>query len=168
MISWLWSADGTAKMATTTQTPEDIKLTQGYKLGEKVAIHRESCDIAQRTLGTWINPSGMMTHPDGTVKTEHTVYLSQAQAWANSIIHSNMSRKEVHMAYHGILQTKIGYALAVTTFTKKQLRKIQRAADVVYKPKIGLNRNFPSAVLQGQTDFCGLAHPPFYTQQGFK
>ena len=79
-----------------------------------------------------------------------------------------MSKKEVHMAYHGILQTKIGYALAVTTFTEKELKKIQRAADIAYKPKIGLNRNFPSAVLQGPNDFCGLAHPPFYTQQGFK
>ena len=66
-------------MATTTQRPEEIKLTQGYKLGEKVAIHRESCAIIQRTPGTWINPSGMMTHPDGKVQTKYTVRLTQAQ-----------------------------------------------------------------------------------------
>jgi len=72
------------------------------------------------------------------------------------------------MAYHGILQTKIGYALAVTTFTKEELKKIQSAANVAYKPKIGLNRHFPNAFIQGPNDFCGLAHPPFYTQQGFK
>jgi len=35
LISWRWEADGTATMATTTQTPEEIKLTQGCKLGEK-------------------------------------------------------------------------------------------------------------------------------------
>ena len=116
----------------------------------------------------WINPSGIMTHPNGTVQTEYTVRLTQAQTWANSILHSNMSRKEVHMAYHGILQTKIGYTLAVTTFTEKELKKIQSAANVAYKPKIGLNSNFPNAVLQGPNDFCGLVHPPFYTQQGFK
>ena len=106
----------------------------------------------------------MMTHPDGTVQTEYTVRLAQAQTWANSIIHSNMSKKEDHMAYHGILQTKIGYALAVTTLIEKELKKIQYAADIVYKPKIGLNRNFPSAVLQGLNDSCDLAHPSFYTQ----
>ena len=73
------------------------------------------------------------------------------------------------MAYRGILQTKTGYALALTTFTEAELKKIlQRAVDIAYKSKIGLNRNFPSAVLQSQNDFCGLAHPPFYTQQGFK
>jgi len=55
-------------MVTIKQTPEEIKLSQEYKLGEKVAIHRELCDTAQRNLGTWINPSGLMTHPDGKVK----------------------------------------------------------------------------------------------------
>jgi len=72
------------------------------------------------------------------------------------------------MAYHSILQTKIGYALAVTTFTERELRKIQRAADIAYKQKIGLNRNFPDTVLQGPNEYCGLAHPPFYTKQGIK
>ena len=73
LISWRREANGKATMATTIQTLEEIKLTQGYKLGEKVTIHRESCGIAQRTLGTWINPTGIMTHPDGTVQTEYTV-----------------------------------------------------------------------------------------------
>jgi len=39
---------------------------------------------------------------------------------------------------------------------------------VVYWPKIGLNRNFPNAVVQGPTQYCGLAQPPFYTIQGSK
>ena len=72
------------------------------------------------------------------------------------------------MVYHGILQTKIGYALAVPTFTEKELKKIQRAADIAYKPIVGLNKNFPSAVLQGPNEFCRLAHPLFYTQKDLK
>ena len=72
------------------------------------------------------------------------------------------------MAYHGILQTKIGYALAVTTFTELQLKNIQRAADIAYKQKNDLNRNFPGAVMHGPYEICRLSHPPFYTQQGFK
>ena len=35
-------------------------------------------------------------------------------------------------------------------------------------PKVGLNRNFPTAVFQGPAEFGGLAHPPFYTLQGYK
>ena len=72
------------------------------------------------------------------------------------------------MAYHGVLQAKIGYVLAVATSTERELRKIQRTADVAYWPKIGLNRKFPNAVIHGSLMYCGLSHPPFYFQQGYK
>ena len=35
-------------------------------------------------------------------------------------------------------------------------------------PKVGLNRNFPTAVFQGPAEYGGLAHPLFYTLQGYK
>ena len=143
-------------------------MTQGYKIQEKAIIRREECDIAQRTLECWLSQAGKMTHEDPKVQTEYTVRLGQAQSWATAIINSNLNRKETHMAYHGVLQAKIGYALAVTTFTKPQLQKIQRTVDVAYGPKIGLNRNFPNSVVQGPTQYCGLTQPPLYTIQGSK
>ena len=72
------------------------------------------------------------------------------------------------MAYHGVIQAKIGYALPVTTFAEPELRKIQRALDIACRPNIGLNRNFPNAVVQGPTLYCGLAQPLLYTLQGHK
>ena len=109
-----------------------------------------------------------MTHKDPQVKTEYTVRLGQAQAWATAIINSNLTRKETYMAYHGVLQAKIVYALAVTTFIEPQLRKIQRTADVAFRPKIGLNRNFPNAIVQGPTQYCGLVQTPLCMIQGSK
>ena len=94
-----------------------------------------------------------MTHADPTVPTKYTVRLGQAQEWATSIINSSLNRKETHMAYHGVQQAKIDYALAVITFTEPQLRKIQRKADVAYRSKIGINRNFPNAIVQGPTQY---------------
>ena len=35
-------------------------------------------------------------------------------------------------------------------------------------PKVGLNRNFPTAVFQGSAEYGGLAHPPLYTLKGYK
>ena len=84
-----------------------------------MTIRREECDIAKRTLGCWLNPGEKMTHVDPTVPTEYTVRLGQAQNWATAIINSNLNRKETYIAYHGVLQAKICYALAVTTFTEK-------------------------------------------------
>ena len=40
--------------------------------------------------------------------------------------------------------------------------------DVAYRPKIGLNQNFPNTVVQGPPQYCGLAQPPFYTIQESK
>ena len=157
LISWRWGKYCTATMVSKDQSEAEIKMTQGYKILEKSTIRREACDIAQRTLGCWLNPAGKMTHKDPKVATEYTIRLGQAQDWATAIINSNLNRKETYIAYHGVLQAKIGYALAVKTFTEPQLRKIQRTVDVTYRPKIGLNRNFPNAVVQGPTQYCGLA-----------
>ena len=72
------------------------------------------------------------------------------------------------MAYQKIIQAKIGYALAVTIFTEKELKKIQRVVDTAYRPKTGLNRHFPNRVVQGPSKYYGLAQPPFYITQGYK
>lgn len=132
LISWRWEADGSATMVKRDQLPSKIYMTQGYKLNEKAQIFREECDIAKRPLGCWINQAGKMTHKDPTIQTGYTARLGQAQAWATSIVNSNLTRKEAHMVYHGVIQAKIGYALPVTTFTEQELRKIQRALDVAY------------------------------------
>ena len=164
LISWRWEANGSATMANKDQSPSEIHMIQGYnKLNEIAQIFGEECDIAKRTLGCWINSAGKMTHINPTIKTEHTVRLAQAQSWATSIMNSNLTRKEAHMAYHGVIQAKIGYALLVTTFTEPELRKIQRALDVAYRPKLRLNRNFPNAVVQGPSIHCGLSQLPLYT-----
>jgi len=69
------------------------------------------------------------------------------------------------MVYHVILQAKVGYALGVITFTAKELKKIQRVADVAYRPKIGLNRNFPNAVFQGPLEYGGRGNILFYINE---
>ena len=67
------------------------------------------------------------------------------------------------MAYHAILLAKVGYALGATTFTAKELKKIQWMADVAYRLKIGLNINVPNAVFQGPPEYGGLEIIPLYT-----
>ena len=72
------------------------------------------------------------------------------------------------MADHCVLQAQLGYSLGTTTFTKTQLQPIQTIIDQAYKPKIGLNRKFPTKVLQGPPEFNGLSTIPLITTQGYK
>ena len=72
------------------------------------------------------------------------------------------------MAYFGIFHAKAGYAMGVSAFTESDLSPLQWKADSVYKPKIGLNRNFPSDVFHGPSDYGGLSNISLYTMQGYK
>ena len=69
LISYRWKSDGIARMVTNVSSPREIKMTQGFDLQEKVLIHREKYDIAQRTLRIWIIPAGHMPHIYPTVQT---------------------------------------------------------------------------------------------------
>ena len=53
------------------------------------------------------------------------------------------------MEYRRILQAQLGYFIWVAIFNKTQLKPIQTIIDQAYKLKIGLNLNFPTALLKG-------------------
>lgn len=61
---------------------------------------------------------------------------------------------------------KITFCLLITTFTMEQCNKIQCPVFQATLPRLGLNRNFPRAVIYGPTRFGGLAFPHLYTEQG--
>ena len=79
LISWRWEMDSTSKMLNKTQSSVEVKLTQEYKIHEKVLIQQMECDIPCRTMGTWINLKGKRTHLDPTITTEYIIRLGHAQ-----------------------------------------------------------------------------------------
>ena len=60
-------------MATIYQSLAELRMTQGCKFTEKIALARIECDIAKRTLGTLINPQGKMKNIDPTLPSEYSV-----------------------------------------------------------------------------------------------
>ena len=72
------------------------------------------------------------------------------------------------MAYFGIRHAKVGYAMGVSTSSESDLAPLQRKADSAYKPKIGLNRNFPPEVFHGPSNYGGLGNISLYSMQGYK
>ena len=121
-------------------------------------LERVACDTARRTLGTWINPLGTMKNKDPSLPSEFSTKEQQIDAWATAVNLRYLSKKEAHMAYFGILHAKVGYAMGVSTFSESDLAPLQWKADSAYKPKIGLNRNFPPEVFHGPSDYGGLGN----------
>ena len=58
--------------------------------------------------------------------------------------------------------------MGVSTFTESDLSLLQWKSDSVYKPKIGLNRKFPSEVSHGPSDYGVLGNISLYTMQDYK
>ena len=81
---------------------------------------------------------------------------------------TNLTRQESHVVYHGVLQVQLGYSPGTNIFTKIQLQPIQTIIDQAYKPKIGLNRNIPTTVLQGPLEFNGISTISLIITKGYK
>ena len=81
---------------------------------------------------------------------------------------TNLTRQESHVVYHGVLQVQLGYSPGTNIFTKIQLQPIQTIIDQAYKPKIGLNRNIPTTVLQGPLEFNGISTISLIITQDYK
>ena len=109
-----------------------------------------------------------MQQKNPSADTEYSVKYILAINWIISMNAANLNRQESHMACHRVLQAQLGYSLGTTTFTKLQLKPIQSIIYKAYKPKIRLNRKFPTKVLQGPPEFNGLSTIPLITTQGFK
>ena len=130
---------------------------------EKAQVERIEYDAAKRTLGTWINPQGKIEHTNPTIASEFSVKEQHINEWATFIQQSYLSKKETHMAYFGNLYAKVGYAMGVFIFIESDLSPLQWKADSVYKPKSGLNRNFPSDGFHGPSDYGDLDNISLYT-----
>ena len=85
-----------------------------------------------------------MSHPDSIVQTEFSTKLKLFQEWAISDLKVNLNKKEPH----------------VNTEEKQSMHK-------TYTPKIGLNMNFTSTMINGFLEMCELSHHPSTSTQGY-
>ena len=143
-------------MKANSEAPGEIHLTQADNRETTAKITRKEPEEAERTLGVRLNPAQNMTQ-------ETKFRYEQIQKWATSVTNSQLSRKEVSMAYHRILLPMITYPLAVTTFTPKDTKQMQKLADKTYKTQMKLNRNFPQAVYRCTSRYGGLGVIPLTT-----
>ena len=145
-------------MATIEESPGEIKLTS--RRGDVTTKKRRyECNVAMRTLGARLAPSG-------TIDKELEYRTEQCNAWAQSMLESKLTKRDAYKAYHNVLIPKIGYTLATTTMTEKELKGMQVIVDKVYLPKVGLNRHFPLEVLNSPSEHGGIEHETLYDRQG--
>ena len=150
LIFWNWQDNGSATMATKEEVPAEINLTQGAGT-EKTKLERKEYNSCMRTLGAMVCPAKNMDK-----QVEHAT--KQCETWKCAMENNKLRRDCSYKAYNNVLIPKIAYTFSVTTISKKDMRKLQKIVDPMYLPRLGLNRSFPKAILQGPSDYGGLEH----------
>lgn len=140
---------------------DEHKIFIRHKDSEPIQLHRIPQTQAERYLGVRIAINGQMD-------TEYEYRIQTAKDFGQNIRQSSLTKQEVLVSYKAIWLPKITYCLPLTTFSLNQCLKIQSPVFQATLPKLGLNRNFPRAVLYGPTRYGGLAFPNLYLEQGIE
>ena len=108
--------------------------------GEEVDIPRLDPSDAYRTLGAWIAA-------DGSQRKQLEVLSEKVSAWFNSILCSSLNSQDKQLAYTAFLKPQIVYPIGCASIETGRLKRIFRPVMDVILHTLGLNKNFPLALV---------------------
>lgn len=114
---------------------------------------------ARKTLGCWKCPSG------GT-QTAFKAILAKAEDKSVKVANSHLNRKATLRYFHAVFLPSVTYSFPVNTIPRDKLDYIQSKTYHRFLPKLGYNRNMPTAVVQGPKSLGGINLRPLYDEQG--
>jgi len=109
-------------------------------------------DDARRTLG-------VVMAPDGSGKTQLRVSNAKAKEFYGKSLNASMSPKAKWIAITTVIKPAILYPLVNTFFKEKDIKAIDSLTSRMNCLALGLNRNFPRAILHGPTLLGGIKVP---------
>ena len=122
--------------------------------GERATPECLPANEARRTMG-------FRLAPDGNNEAEKSNMLKVAKEWASKVA----ALGNRHLAWTALsttIITKLRYPLTVTTMSQKDCDEIMRPILHAALPAIGVNRNFPRALVHAPLKFQGLNIPDLW------
>jgi hypothetical protein len=158
IVVWVFNEEGEARLARKDELNVEIVLQQS-KDGKEAEIEHKDCTEDHRTLG-------VMTGPQSTQKAEYKKLETKGSDLGRHVAASHMSRIHANLCYAYVYLGTMGYSLAVTHFTEKQLAKIQSKPIRALMSAMGFNPNMPKEVLFGPKALGGGDYRHLYVEQG--
>ena len=81
-------------------------------------------------------------------------------------MNSPFDRRDVWTYYHAIYIPSITYSLPSSNILEPSLNKMQKVIKAAVLPKYRFNRNTPSAVVYGSSDFAGIEMRNLVVEKG--
>ncbi len=115
-------------------------------------LTREEPHTARRTLGVHLAPTG-----DSSTQT--SICIEKAKTFLGKIKHSKLPQQTKWTAITTVMSPGVLYPLVASTCTKKDLDKIEKVIASAKCNALGLNKNFPHALLYGPSCYGGMQLP---------
>jgi hypothetical protein len=97
--------------------------------------------------------------PSANQEPHHEATLKAVQQLCSCAVGAHMTPSEAVQAARQRLVPKLEYALKTTSFNKKQCKSYNTAPRKTFVAPMGLNRNYPGAVLHAPEEFGGMEFP---------
>ena len=114
---------------------------------------------AHKTLGHYKEPAG-------TQETQYKKLWKKSDDSTAFIWKCHLTRKEAWTYYYACYLPSIGYPLACSSLTRKQLKRIQCTAMQIIVARCGYNRNTKKEILYGPMSYGGANFRHLHMQQG--
>jgi hypothetical protein len=141
-----------------TASTSSITLTSGQST-TAIPISQKDTTESHTTLGVRLAPTG-----DDSDQVKHLRTTSDRMAAL--VASSKLSKIESLLAYRMNWTPSISYSLGTSTMSPTDLAAIQSAATSSFLNKLGINRNFPRAVVFGPKALGGLELRNLCVEQG--
>lgn len=123
--------------------PYDLTI-YNHKKGTNQKLLKLSPHTARRALGVFLSPYG-----NGSTQLQQT--LLKAKEFQGKFRNATMSNRAKGVAIHAVIEPALLYPLANTFFKCGELKPIESIISQMRCAALGLNRNFPQALLWHHT-----------------
>ena len=142
----------------TEDTSKKLTLEQSEN-GESVIIQHLNPDQGYRTLGIWITA-------DGNPQKQLKILQEIVSHWLECVTNSSLRDLDSQLAYQSFLRPQLLYLLGCATIDHNDLKKMFRLVLDELLHTLGLNKNFPLALVHAGTNSMGLGIEDLPTMQG--
>ena len=159
VLEWKFTPQGAPILAGSHSEHQSALTVTDKQTNVEHLIRVMNCFEAHKTLGHYKAPMGNQLEQFRQLlkkSDEKTAFL-----WT-----CPLSRLEAWTYYYACYLPSIGYPLACSSMTKKQLDKIQRKAMSIIVARCGYNRNTKKEILYGPLNMGGANFRHLYVQQG--
>ncbi len=158
VVAWQFTGQGSQVLVTDTARYANVTV-RDYVTGEDHQLQYLSPYTSHKTLDHYIEPVG--------TQQEQYKQLQRKSDYSVEFMRTcSLTCEDVWTYYYACYLPSIGYPLANSYLTSKQLDNIQRKAMSIKFAKCGYNRNTKRDLLYGPLELGGANFRKLYDQQG--